>query len=97
MGVAGSVIGGFFGYLFLSDLLAESIGWSTGSPFRLEMGFANLAVGVLGIIAVSRGDGFREATVIAVAILGVGASTVHIMDIIQTGNLAPGSTLQFPR
>lgn len=94
LGVAGSGIGGFFGHLFLSDQVAESIGWSIGSPFQLEMGFANLALGVLGIIAVSRRDGFREATVIAVAIIGVGATVVHIMDIIQTGNLAPGNTIQ---
>ena len=94
LGVAGSGFGGFFGHLFLSDQVAESIGWPIGSPFQLEMGFANLAVGVLGIVAVSRRDGFREATVIAVAIIGLGATIVHIMDIIQTGNLAPGNTLQ---
>ncbi|MES0361085.1 MAG: DUF6790 family protein, partial [Anaerolineales bacterium] len=47
LGVAGSGIGGFFGHLFLSDQVAESIGWSIGSPFQLEMGFANLALGVL--------------------------------------------------
>ena len=94
LGVAGSGIGNFFGHLFLSDVVAESIGWSAGSPFQLEMGFANLAVGVLGIIAVSRRDGFREATVIAITILGVGATIVHIMDIIETGNLAPGNTVQ---
>jgi hypothetical protein len=40
-----------------------------------------------------RRDGFREATVIAVSVLGVGATIVHLMDIVQTGNLAPGNTL----
>ena len=94
LSVAGSGIGNFFGHLFLSDLVAESIGWPAGNPFQLEMGFANLAVGVLGIVAVSRRDGFREATVIAVTILAVGATIVHIMDIIETGNLAPGNSLQ---
>jgi hypothetical protein len=94
LGVAGSGIGGFFGHIFLSDLVAESIGWPAGNPFQLEMGFANLALGVLGIIAVGRRDGFREATVIAVTILGFGATIVHIIDIVQTGNLAPGNTLQ---
>ena len=94
LGVAGSGIGGFFGHLFLSDQVAEAVGWPAGSPFQLEMGFANLALGVLGIIAVGRRDGFREATVIAVSIIGFGATTVHIMDIIDTGNLAPGNTIQ---
>lgn len=94
LGVAGSGIGGFFGHLFLSDQVAESVGWPTGSPFQLEMGFANLILGVLGIIAVGRRDGFREATVIAVTILGFGATIVHIIDILETGNLAPGNTIQ---
>jgi peptidoglycan/LPS O-acetylase OafA/YrhL len=41
-----------------------------------------------------RRDGFREATVIAVTIFGVGATIVHAIDIIETGNLAPGNTIQ---
>lgn len=94
LGVAGSGIGGFVGHLFLSDIVAESVGWPVGSPFQLEMGFANLALGVLGLIAVARRDGFREATATAVVVLGVGASIVHFIDIIQTGNLAPGNTIQ---
>lgn len=94
IGVAGSGIGGFFGHFFLSDIVAESIGWPAGSPFQLEMGFANLAIGVLGVIAAGRRDGFREATVIAVTVVGVGATIVHLMDIVETGNLAPGNTLQ---
>jgi hypothetical protein len=94
LGVAGSGIGGFFGHLFLSDIVAESIGWEAGSPFQLEMGFANLALGVLGLIATGRRDGFREATVMAVAVIGFGATIVHLIDIVQTGNLAPGNTWQ---
>ena len=65
VGVAGSGIGGFFGHVFISDPVAESIGWPTGNPFQLEVGVANLALGILGIVAMSRRDGFREATVIA--------------------------------
>jgi hypothetical protein len=53
-GVAGSGIGGSFGHFFLSDSVAESTGWPTGSPFQLEVGFANLAVGILGIVAKNR-------------------------------------------
>jgi len=94
VGVAGSGIGGFFGHFFISDSVAESIGWPTGNPLQLEVAFANLAVGILGIVAMGRRDGFREATVIAVTVLGVGATIVHARDIIETGNLAPGNTLQ---
>jgi 4-amino-4-deoxy-L-arabinose transferase-like glycosyltransferase len=91
VGVAGSGIGGFFGHVFISDPVAESIGWPTGNPFQLEVGMANLA---LGIVAMSRRDGFREATVIAATVLGVGVTLVHVMDVIDSGNLAPGNTIQ---
>ena len=94
IGVAGSGIGGFFGHFFISDSVAESIGWPTGNPFQLEVGFANLAVGILGIAAMGRRDGFREATVIAVTVFAVGATVVHVMDVIESGNLAPGNTIQ---
>ena len=94
VGVAGSGIGGFFGHFFLSETVAESIGWPTGNPFQYEVGFANLALGVLGIVAMGRRDGFREATVIAVTVFGLGATIVHVRDIIETGNLAPGNTIQ---
>ena len=94
LGVAGSGIANAFGHLFLSDLVATSIGWETGSPFQLEMGFANLAFGVLGLIAVGRRDGFREAAVIGVTVMSLGATAVHLIDIAETGNLAPGNTLQ---
>jgi 4-amino-4-deoxy-L-arabinose transferase-like glycosyltransferase len=93
VGVAAGGIGGFFGHFFISDVVADSIGWPKGNPFQLEVGFANLAFGILGIVAMGRRDGFREATVIAVTIFGVGATIVHIMDIVQTGNLAPANTL----
>lgn len=94
LGVAGSGIGNFLAHFFLSEQVAASIGWPAGSPFQLEVAFANLAVGVLGLVAVGRRDGFREATVIAVTVFGVGATIVHIMDIVATGNLAPGNTVQ---
>jgi 4-amino-4-deoxy-L-arabinose transferase-like glycosyltransferase len=94
LGVAGSGIGGFISHFFISDIVAESIGWPAGNPFQLEVAFANLMLGILGLIAVGRRDGFREATVIAVTIFGVGATIVHLMDIIETGNLAPGNTVQ---
>jgi hypothetical protein len=70
LGVAASGLSGFFGHVFTADAVAESIDWPKGSPFQQEMGFANLALGVLGLVAAGRRDGFREATVIAVTVVG---------------------------
>jgi hypothetical protein len=94
LGVAASGLSGFFGHVFTPDAVAESIDWPRGSPFQQEMGFANLALGVLGLIAAVRRDGFREATVIAVTVVGVGATVVHVIDILQEGNLAAGNSIQ---
>ena len=94
LGVVAGGFGNFFGHVFLADEVAASIGWAAGSPFQTEMGFANLAMGILGIVATTRRDGFREALVIAVTVIGVGATWVHVVDIVQHGNLAPGNTLQ---
>jgi hypothetical protein len=58
------------------------------------MGFANLALGVLGLLAVGRRDGMRSAAIIATTIIGVGATAVHLYDIALTGNLAAGNTIQ---
>ena len=94
IGVAGSGIGGFIAHVFISDEVADSIGWDPGSPFQLEVGFANLSIGILGAIAAERRDGFREATVIAATVFAVGATFVHVRDILDTGNLAAGNTIQ---
>ena len=94
LGVAASGLSGFFGHIFMPDAVAESIDWPKGSPFQQEMGFASLALGALGLVAAGRRDGFREATVIAVAVVGVGATLVHVTDIVQEGNLAPGNSIQ---
>jgi hypothetical protein len=92
--VGANGLSGAFGHLFLSDMVAQGVGWAAGSPFQLEMGFANLAVGLLGLMAVGRRDGFRTATIIVTTIIGVGATSVHIMDIVAHGNLSPGNTIQ---
>jgi hypothetical protein len=94
LGVAASGLSGFFGHVFTADAVAESIDWPKGSPFQQEMGFANLALGVLGLVAAGRRDGFREATVIAVTVVGVGATVVHVIDILREGNLAAGNSIQ---
>jgi hypothetical protein len=94
VGVAAGGLSGFFGHVLTADTVAESIGWPKDNPFQQEMGFANLTLGVLGLIAAARRDGFREATVIAVSIMGVGATVVHAVDMLGEGNLAPGNSIQ---
>ncbi|MGA2917916.1 DUF6790 family protein [Methanoregula sp.] len=40
-----SLLWGGIGHLLFSDMVAQSIGWPTGSPFQLEVGMWDAAMG----------------------------------------------------
>lgn len=81
----------FIGHAFLPVQVAESIGWATGSPFQTEVAFANLAIGILGILCYFFRDNFWVATVIASSIFLLGAAYVHLMNIISYSNYSVGN------
>jgi hypothetical protein len=93
IGVGGSGVSGFIANVFISDPAARSLGWEPSSPFQLLVGFANLAIGLLGAVAAERRDGFREATVGAATVFSLGAPFVYLMDIAATGNMWLANTL----
>jgi hypothetical protein len=90
VGVGGNGIVDFIGNVFISDTVARSLGQEPGNPFQLQVGFASLAIGLLGAVAAERRDGFREATVAAAFVFGVGSALAHI---VATGSLAPVNLL----
>jgi len=79
----------FVGHIFFSDRVASLIGWPAGNPFQKEIGFANLAFGVLGILCIWIRGNFWLATLLGQAIFMWGAASVHIHDIIVYKNYAP--------
>ena len=81
----------FVGHYFLSDQVAESIGWPAGNPFQKEIGFTNLAFGILGVLCIWFRGGFWLATAIGVSVFLLGASVVHFQDIHKNRNLHPGN------
>jgi Family of unknown function (DUF6790) len=81
----------FIGHAFLSAQIAASIGWPPGSPFQLEVAFANLSIGILGILCYWIRDNFWTATVISSSIFLLGAAYIHIINILQFANYAPGN------
>jgi hypothetical protein len=82
---------GFVGHVFFADSVAANIGWAAGSPFQQEVGFANLAIGILGITCIWLRGNYWIATVVAATIFLWGAAYGHIMDIIVHANYAPGN------
>lgn len=88
-------IGGLFsftGHVFASDLVAGYVGWPAGNPFQLEVGFANLGLGLAGLLAFRHPErGFRLALGIVASAFLAGAGGVHLADLRATGNLQPGN------
>ena len=82
----------FIGHFFLSAQVAASIGWAPGSPFQSEVAFANLAIGVLGVLCYWIRDNFWTATVISSSIFLLGDAYVHIVNMIQYSNYASGNS-----
>ncbi len=89
VGVPGVV--GFSGHVFNADDVAESIGWAKGSPFQFEVGMANAALGVLGIMSFWVHGGFWTATVIAQSVFLWGAAIGHIRQMATEKNFNPGN------
>jgi hypothetical protein len=80
----------FFGHVFLAEVSAASIGWAP-SPFQFEVGVANLGLALASFYAAFSGFQARAATVVAAACFLVGAGLIHIQDIVEEGNFAPGN------
>lgn len=78
----------FTGHLFLADYVSKKIGWPIGSPFQTEVGFAALAIGILGFICIWFKKEFWLATAVGNAAFFFGAAYTHIKDIIINNNLS---------
>jgi hypothetical protein len=89
VGVAG--LFGFYAHTARAPQTAEVIGWPPGNPFQSEVAVANLAFGVLGILCIRLRGLWWWATVIGSGIFLLGAAVVHVQQIVETGNRAPGN------
>lgn len=80
----------FFMHFFLSDRVAQSIGWEAGSPFQLEVAGANLAVGLIGFAGFWRRDFWLPYVISKTAFLWI-AGITHIIDMVNHNNFASGN------
>jgi hypothetical protein len=69
---------------------AEFIGWAD-SPFQIELGFASLGMGLIGLLAPWRSFDLRLAAILGPACFLWGAAGVHIVSMITERNFAPGN------
>src|SRR5579863_2255147 len=85
-----SGIWGFIFHVLYPNITSAYIGWQT-NPFEYEVGIANLAMGITGIIASFSSAGYKKATATFVIILLFGAAIGHIHQIIVLNNWNPGN------
>ncbi|MCC2624229.1 MAG: hypothetical protein K0R14_102 [Burkholderiales bacterium] len=85
-----SGIWGFIFHVFYPDITSAYIGWQT-NPFEYEIGVANLAIGITGIIASFASNGYKKATATFVSIFLIGAAIGHIHQMIILKNFHPGN------
>jgi hypothetical protein len=77
-------------HVFFSEMSASFFGWEH-SPFQLEVGFASLGFGIVGLLAFRQSLGFREASVMGPSVFLWGAAGGHVYQMITTHNFAPGN------
>ena len=80
----------FVFHVFFSELAASFIGWAD-SPFQREVGFASLGFAAVGFLAFRGSFDMRVAAVVGPACFLLGAAGGHVLEILRTGNLAPGN------
>jgi hypothetical protein len=69
---------------------AKFIGWEP-SPFEFELGWAEIGIGLIGILSLWRGYEMRLAATLMFAIFSFAAAAQHIHLILCCANYSPGN------
>lgn len=78
----------FTGHIFKPTEIANLIGWPPGNPFQFEVGAANLAFGVIGVLGIYFRGFFWLATVLSSSIFLLTDFIIHMIQY-KLGNTAP--------
>lgn len=85
-------IGAGISHLFFGNRISKTIGFEK-SPYELEVGFADLAFGIVGVLAASYSLEFALAVILMSSIYRVGCGIGHILSMIKNRNFAVNNTL----
>ena len=86
-----SSIYNFVMHVVFHKMAASFIGWAD-SPFQLEVGFASLGLGIVGVLAFRKDFGLRLGLIIALSTFFWGAAAGHLYQIAVNHNFAPGNS-----
>ena len=73
------------------DRIAQYIGWPAGSGFQLELGWAEVGLGVAACLGFWLPTNSLLGIAVASSVLYLGAAFVHAQEIARKGNLNPGN------
>ena len=75
------------GHAYFQQVVAPHIGWQP-SPFEFELGWMEIPLGFVAILALWRGYEFRLATTIVAATFSLACAAQHIQQMVCCGNYA---------
>jgi hypothetical protein len=84
-------IGAGISHIFFGRRISRTIGFAK-SPYELEVGFADLAMGIVGVIAASFSPDYWLAIILVSSIFRVGCGIGHIRSMIEDRNFAINNT-----
>lgn len=84
-------IGAGISHIFFGGRISRTIGFDK-SPYELEVGFADLAFGVAGVVAASFSTDYWLAVILMSSIYRVGCGFGHIRSIVRERNYAINNT-----
>lgn len=91
LGFGVSGIWNFVGHFFMSDFVAASVGWPSGSPFQEELAFYHLGSGIAGLLCMWWRDRFWIAAALAPSAMAYGAAFIHLREFLVNQNTSPAN------
>lgn len=87
-----AMVGAGISHIFFGRRISKTIGFQQ-SPYELEVGFADLAMGAVALMAASYSPEFSLAVILISSIYRVGCGIGHIRSMVRERNFAVNNTL----
>ena len=87
-----AMLGAGVSHLLFGKRISKTIGFAQ-SPYEIEVGWADLAMGIVALMSVHYSSDFALAIIFASSIYRVGCGIGHIRSMIRDHNFAPNNTL----
>ena len=87
-----AMVGAGVSHLLFGKKISKTIGFAQ-SPYEIEVGWADLAMGIVALMSVYYSSDFALAIIFVSSIYRVGCGLGHVRSMIRDRNFAPNNTL----